>query len=52
MSPQQAGRRGVALAAVLLCITLPGTVSLVEGVAFYAANRGSGVITVGGESRG
>ena len=52
MSAHPAGRRGVALAAALLCITLPGVVALVEGVSFYAANRGNGVITVGGESRG
>lgn len=52
MSAQPAGRRGVALAAVLLCITLPGIVALVEGVAFHARNRGSGVIMVGDETRG
>jgi polyhydroxybutyrate depolymerase len=42
----------VVLAAVLLCVTLPGVVALVEGVVFYAANRGSGVIVIGEESRG
>jgi polyhydroxybutyrate depolymerase len=52
MSSHQAGRRGVALAAVLLCITLPGIVALVEGVAFYAKNRGSDVIMVGKAARG
>ena len=52
MTGHQMGRRGVVLAAVLLCITLPGIVALVEGVIFYAENRGSGVINVGGEPRG
>lgn len=40
------------LAAVLLCITLPGIVASVEGVAFYARNRGNGVIVVGEHARG
>lgn len=40
------------LVAVWLCITLPGVVALAEGVAFYAKNRGSGVIVVGEEARG
>lgn len=48
----RAGRRGVALAAALLCITLPGVTALVEGVSFYAGNRSSGFITVGGQKRG
>ncbi|HUH12045.1 MAG TPA: PHB depolymerase family esterase [Longimicrobiales bacterium] len=52
MSGHQGTRRGAVLAAVLLCLTLPGFVALVEGVAFYAANRGSGVIMVGEERRG
>lgn len=47
-----AGRGGVALATVLLCITLPGVTALVEGVSFYAGNRSSGFITVGGQRRG
>ena len=48
----RAGRRGVALAAVLLCITMPGVVALVEGVSFYAGNRSSGFISVGEQKRG
>ena len=40
------------LAAVLLCITLPGIVASVEGMAFYAKNRGNGVIVVGEQARG
>lgn len=40
------------LAAVLCCITLPGVVALVEGVAFHAKNRGSGVIMIEEEARG
>lgn len=47
-----AGRRRVALAAVLVCITLPGVTALVEGVSFYARNRSSGFITVGEHQRG
>jgi polyhydroxybutyrate depolymerase len=46
------GRRRAALVAVLLCITLPGVVALVEGVSFYAGNRSSGFITVGEQKRG
>jgi polyhydroxybutyrate depolymerase len=46
------GWRGVALAAVLLCIALPGVMALVEGVSFYSRNRSSGFITVGERSRG
>lgn len=52
MSGHQTGRRGVVLAAALLCITLPGIVALAEGVAFYANHRDSGVIMVGKEARG
>jgi len=52
VSSHQAGRRTVVLAAVLLCLTLPGIVALGEGVAFYAGNRGSGVIMVGEEPHG
>ena len=40
------------LAAVLLCVTLPGIVASVEGVAFYARNRGNGVIVEGEHARG
>lgn len=47
-----AGRRGVVLAVVLLCITLPGVTALVEGISFYARNRSSGFITAGGQKRG
>ena len=46
------GRRGVTLAVVLACITLPGAMALVEGVSFYAKNRGSGSIIVAGRKRG
>lgn len=46
------GRRVAALGAVLLCINLPGVAALVEGVSFYARNRSSGFITVGGLKRG
>jgi polyhydroxybutyrate depolymerase len=51
MSDHHGGRRGAVLGAVLLCITLPGIVALIEGVAFYADNRGSGVIMLGEEAR-
>jgi polyhydroxybutyrate depolymerase len=40
------------LAAVLVCINLPGAVALVEGVSFYERHRSSGVMTVAGEERG
>ena len=52
MTGHRKGRRGGALAVVLLCITLPGIVALVEGVAFYAHNRGSGIIMIADEPRG
>jgi polyhydroxybutyrate depolymerase len=42
----------VALAVVLLCLTLPGLVILAEGIAFYAGNRSSGFIRVGDQKRG
>ena len=44
--------RGMTLAAVLVCITLPGMLALVEGVSFYAGTRSSGFITVDGQQRG
>ncbi len=40
------------LAAVLLCVTLPGITALEEGISFYARNRSTGFIVVAGRARG
>lgn len=45
-------RRRVTLAAALFCVTLPAVVAFAEGVSFYARNRSSGFISVGGQKRG
>jgi polyhydroxybutyrate depolymerase len=44
-------RRPPALAAALLCITLPGAVVLVEGASYHVASRSTGAITVNGHER-
>ena len=44
-------RRRPALAAALLCITLPAAAVLVEGTSYLLANRSTGTITVNGHER-
>jgi polyhydroxybutyrate depolymerase len=47
-----ARRRGAVLAAVLVCVNLPGAIAAVEGARFYARNRSSAFIMVEGQRRG
>jgi polyhydroxybutyrate depolymerase len=52
MSDASTGGRRLRLALVLVCVNLPGVVVAVQGIAFYARNRSTAFIEVGGERRG